>query len=193
MSSHLRFAAWFTAVAGLAVLAACKSPQELPNASIPNSVDMVTLYAVTGTDVGTPSGYSLIGPQVVDIGLPPADPQHWFDFAFNIDSQPVLLPSGTFPGLPNVAGLQVSNAASFDAITIAPINGYVIDKPLVISTGMLVLARSANFLCADGTNHSLYAKLHVLSIDLQARTVAYEVMVDQNCGYISLVPGLPTQ
>jgi hypothetical protein len=129
----------------------------------------------------------------VDVGLPPTDPTQWFDFSFNIDSQPVLLPSGTFPGLPNVAGLQVSDATAFPAITIAPIDGYVIDKPLVISTGILVLARGANFLCADGTNHSLYGKLHVLGINLQARTVTYEVMVDQNCGYISLAPGLPTQ
>jgi hypothetical protein len=42
-------------------------------------------------------------------------------------------------------------------------------------------------------SHSLYGKLHILSIDVPTRTVTYEVMVDQNCGYIALTPGLPTQ
>ena len=141
-------------------------------------MDTVTLYSLSGTPVGTPSGYSLVGPVIIDVGVPPLVPGEWFDFAFNIDSQPVLLPSGTFPGLPNVAGLQVSNATAFPAITLAPVEGYVIDKPLVISVGMLVLVRSRNFLCSDGTNHSFYAKLHVLGINLQARTVTYEVMVE---------------
>ena len=100
-----------------------------------------------------------------------------FDFAFNIDSQPVFIPSGVFPGLPNVAGLQRAVAASFAALTEAPTGGYIFDRPLVISPGMLVLARSATFICADGTNHSLYAKLHVLAIDQVARTVQFEVMV----------------
>jgi len=67
------------------------------------------------------------------------------------------------------------------------------NKPLVISPGMLVLARSATFQCTDGTNHSLYGKLHILAIDFVARTLQFEVTVDQNCGYLGLAPGLPDQ
>jgi hypothetical protein len=189
MPSRCRFATLLIAVAGLTALAACKSPQELPNAQIPNTVDTVTLYALNGTPVGTPSAYALIGPKVVDVGVPPPV----FDFAFNIDGDPVLMPSGTFPGLPNVAGLQRATSPTFGLILTAPIDGYVIDKPLVIGPEALVLMRSATFLCADGTNHSLYGKLHVLDISVTARTVRFEVMVDQNCGYLSLAPGLPVQ
>jgi hypothetical protein len=141
MPPRSRSTAFLIAIAGLVWFAACKSPQDLPNASRPNVVDTLTLYSLSGTDVGTPSGYLLFGPEIVDVGLLPVDPQHWFDFAFNIDAQPVLLPSGTFPGLPNVAGLQPSTAASFNEITTAPVDGYVIDQPLVIATGTLALAR----------------------------------------------------
>jgi hypothetical protein len=188
MPSRCRFAACLTAVAGLALLVACRSPQDLPNATVVNTVDTVTLYALQGTAIGTPSAYALIGPEIVDMGLSAT-----FDFAFNIDSEPVLLPSGVFQGLPNVAALQKSNAPSFDAITKAPTDGYVNNKRLVIGVGMLVLVRSRTFVCTDGTNHSLYGKLHVLAIDVSARTMQFEVTIDQNCGYLGLAPGLPTQ
>src|SRR5882672_6214695 len=112
MPARCRIVACLTAVAGLALLAACKSPQSLPNAQDINQVDTVTLYALSGTPVGTPSAYAVIGPQIVDVGQSAK-----FDFVFNVDSQPVLMPSGTFPGLPNVAGLQRSTATSFNAIT----------------------------------------------------------------------------
>ena len=188
MVYRCRFAAWIAAVTGLALLAACKSPQGLPNAQNANTVDTVTLYALNGTPIGTPSAYALIGPEIIH-----TDQKAVFDFAFNIDSEPALLPSGVFPGLQKTSGLQKSNAPSFAAITMAPTDGYVGDKRLAISTGSLVLLRSRTQICADGTNHSLYGKLHVLAIDVTARTMQFEIVVDQNCGYLSLTPGLPTQ
>jgi hypothetical protein len=188
MPFRCRFAACVTAVAGLALLVACRSPQDLPNAQIPNTIDTVTLYALNDPNPQTPSAYALIGPLIVNTAL-----SSTFDFAFNIDSQPVFMPSGVFPGLPNVAGLQQSNAPSFDALTMASTNGYVNNKPLAISVGTLALVRSRTFRCADGTSHSLYGKLHVLAIDLSAHTVQFEILVDQNCGYLGLTPGLPAQ
>jgi hypothetical protein len=116
-----------------------------------------------------------------------------FDFAFNIDSEPVLLPAGSFPGLQKNSGLQKSNAPSFAAVTMAPTDGYIGDRRLPINIGDVVLLRSLTRLCADGSNHSLFGKLHVLALDLSARTVQFEIIVDQNCGYLSLAPGLPEQ
>jgi hypothetical protein len=187
MPSRCRFAASLTAVAGLALLAACGSSQILANPTFPNTVDTVTLYALSGTDIGTPSAYALIGPEVVYADRTPA-----FDFAFNIDSQSVLLPSGAFPGLQKASGLQKSNA-SFAGLTIAPTDGYVGDRALAISVGTVVLVRSRTQICPDGSTFSLYAKLHVLALDLSARTMQFEVTVDQNCGYLGLEPGLPTR
>ena len=190
MPSRFRFTVCLTTVAGLALFAACKSPQNLPNATIPNQSDTVTLYALSGTAPGTPSGYALIGPAGPLVVY--TERSFTFDFAFDIDSQPKLLPSGTFPTLPNVAGLQKSSAASFFALREAPLDGYVIDQPLVIGPGMLILVRSATQICADGTNHSLYGKMQILEIDYVARTLQFEVMVDRNCGYLNLTPGIPT-
>ena len=188
MPSRCRFAACLTAIAGLALLVACNSSLGLPNAQVPNSVDTVTLYALRGTPVGTPSAYALIGPAIVHTDQSPV-----FDFAFDIDSEPVLLPSGVFPGLQKNSGFQKANAASFAAVTAAPTVGYVGDRRLAISVGTLALVRSRNQICADGSSRALFAKLHVLALDLSARTVRFEVVVDQNCGYLSLLPGLPTQ
>jgi len=188
MPSRCRFTACIIAAAGLVLSAACKSPQDLPNAQIPNTVDTVTLYALSGTPVGTPSAYALIGPEIVY-----TDQRVKFDFAFNIDSQSVLLPSGVFPGLQKNSGLQKATAPSFAALTEAPTGGYVGDRPLAIDVGTLVLLRSATQICPNGASLSLYGKLHVLAIDLSARTVQFEIVVDQNCGYLSLAPGLPTQ
>ena len=187
MPFRCRFAA-LTAAAGLALFAACKSPQDLPNAQVANTVDTVTLYALNGTPIGTPSAFALIPPQIVH-----TDQNAVFDFAFNIDSQAVLIPSGLFPGLQKNSGLQKSNAATFAAVTMAPTDGYVLDKRLVVDVGTIALMRGRTQICADGSNHSLYGKLHVLSLDLSARTIQFEVTVDQNCGYLSLTPGLPSQ
>jgi hypothetical protein len=187
MPSRCRFAACLTTVAGLALLAACRSPQSLPNATIPNTTDTVTLYALRGTPIGTPSAYALIGPEVVH-----TDQTALFDFAFNIDSLAVFLPSGTFSGLQRNSGLQKSSTA-FKDIVMAPTEGYVIDQPLVISVGMVALMRSRSEICSDGQSRALYGKLHILALDLSARTVQFEVVVDQNCGYLGLAPGLPAQ
>lgn len=186
MPSRCRFAAFLTAVAGLVVLGACGSGQNLANATIPNTVDTVTLYALRGTDVGTPSAYALIGPEIVY-----ADQSIVFDFAFNIDSQPELLPSGAFAGLQKTSGL-VRSTSSFGNLTDAPTDGYVGDRAFPISVGTVALVRSRTQICPDGSTFSLYAKLHVLAIDLTARTMQFEVTVDQNCGYLALTPGLPT-
>jgi hypothetical protein len=189
MRSRRRFAACLTAVAGLAVLGACGAGQILANPTILNTVDTVTLYALKGTAIGTPSAYALIGPQIVYADRTPV-----FDFAFNIDSQPapVLLPSGAFPGLENTSGLQTTGTA-FASVTMAPTDNYVGNRALPISVGMVLLLRSRTEICSDGATYSLYGKLHVLAIDLTARTMQFEVTVDQNCGYLGLAPGLPTQ
>ena len=121
------------------------------------------------------------------------DQSTFFDFAYNIDSigEPVLIPGGAL-GLPKDAGLQQSGSA-FDAIANAPTEGYVLDKPLVAAVGKVLLARSRTQTCVDGTKVSWFAKLQVLALDASARTITFQILVDQNCGYIGLAPGLPPQ
>ena len=191
MLSRRCSAACALAVLGLALLAACSDSLGLPPATIANKVDTVTLYALSGTPFTTPSAYALNGAVAVR-----TDQTTAFDFAFNIIdplSQAVLVPSGALR-LPRTPGLQRSSSA-FSAITMAPIDGYDLDNPLVVTPGAVVVVRSRSLSCADGRTESLYAKLRVLAVDTSSavRSIRFEILTDQNCGYLGLQPGLPAQ
>lgn len=182
------------AVVGVAsaVLGACNT-NTLPPPSTANTIDTVTLYALHGTPLTTPSAYSLTGPQVVSTSLSPG-----FDFAFDIDSlqRPVLLPLGAL--VPPVQdsiknpGLQLTTS-TFNAMTLAPTGGYQLTQPLVVAPGNVVLVQSSAQICPDGLTQSLYAKLQVLAVNDSLRTIQFQILVDENCGYLGLAPGLPTQ
>ena len=182
------------AVFGLALLAAaCSDTTGLPAPGVPNVVDSsVSLYALFGTPISSPSAYDInlrsVGRQLVRTDQTPA-----FDFAFNLDSSghPVLLPTGAV-GLGRASGWQLASVP-FDSIKVAPSGGYVFDQPLVVSAGTVAIMRSRSTNCLFGVTVSLYAKLQVVAIDPAARRIDFRILVDQNCGYRGLAPGLPSQ
>jgi len=177
------------AILGFAVLTSCNNSLGLPPAAIANVVDTVTLYALTNTPFYTPSAYSISGAVSVRTDVSTA-----FDFAFDIRARggPQLLPTGA-AGLPTSSGLLVSTQ-SFDAITEAPTQeNYEATTALSVNAGDVVLVRSRPQPCVSISSQPLYAKLHVLTIDQTARTVTFEIMSDQNCGYLGLAPGLPSR
>src|SRR6266550_1170056 len=163
---------WFAptvAVTGLVVLAAaCSDTTGLPAAGIDNVVDTTSLYALFGTPIATPSAYDLTG-RLTGHPLVRTDQTAAFDFAFNFDSlrRPVLLPTGAV-GLGQSSGLQLASVP-FDSIKLAP-------------TG-----------CLFGVTVFSYAKLVVVAVDTTARRIDFRILVDQNCGYRGLAPGIPTQ
>ncbi|HYK83471.1 MAG TPA: hypothetical protein VEU55_10050 [Gemmatimonadales bacterium] len=172
----------------LLLAAACGSSTGLPAAGIPNAVDTVSLYALNDGVVTDPSGFVLQGVQRVRTDQSPA-----VDFAFTFDSlhRPVLLPTQLL-GLGALSSLQRAQTA-FDAITTAPTGGWQPDSAVVADPGAVVLAASRPFTCFTGLTVSLYAKLRVLTVDTTAKRIDFEILVDQNCGYRGLQPGLPTQ
>lgn len=182
----------FTALAALpavAVLAVgCSNTTGLPAPFFTNVVDTVSIWALRGTAIALPSAFSLNGNTTVR-----TDQSTAFDFAFDFDSlgEPALFPLGPL-NLGQLSGLLQTTTA-FNAITIAPTGTYVFDKPLALDTGMVVLVRSRPTTCSFGVTVSLYAKLRVLAVDSTARRLDMEILVDQNCGYRGLQPGLPTQ
>jgi len=189
MPSPRRFVARFAPLIGLALLvAACGDTSNLPAAFFTNVVDTVSLYALRGTALTLPSAYVLQGAQRVR-----TDQTTVLDFAFDFDSlgAPALFPTGAMK-LGTLSGLQRS-AQLFDAIKLAPTGGYTFDQPVTLDTGTVVLVRSRPTLCSFGATLSLYAKLRVLGVDSTARRVRFEILVDQNCGYRGLEPGLPKQ
>jgi hypothetical protein len=116
------------------------------------------------------------------------------DFAFDLDSagRPALYPTGAIH-LGRASGLG-RTTAPFDSITVAPTGGYEFDSALVVGPDSVVLVRSRPTPClVTGVTVSLYAKLRVLGVDEAARRLDFAILVDQNCGYLGLSPGLPTR
>ena len=104
---------------------------------------------------------------------------------------PVVAACGAL-GLPAEPGVLLTDQA-FDALTSAPLEGYVTDSALVVAanTVFVVRSRSSTVQCALAGGLPRYGKFHVLNVDLAARTVTLEMLVDLNCGYRGLEPGTP--
>jgi hypothetical protein len=172
----------------LALAAACSDDNGVGDPTELNVVDTMTLGSLEGTPISTPSGYRITtGPVRTDQTVD-------FEFAYNIRQ----LPDGSYQRvfLPRAAlGLTSTNQAdpglqrreqSFDDITSAPSNGYVVDSAVPVQVGERYLVRS-RVICSIGV--PLYAKLQIISF--RDSTVTFEVLANQNCGFKDLLPGLP--
>ncbi|HJS47803.1 MAG TPA: hypothetical protein VJ773_07450 [Gemmatimonadales bacterium] len=177
------------AAAAVLLAGACDDPNELPNATIPNVVDTVTINAVRGTPPNAPSGFDLVDSRPVRI-----DQTIAFDFIFDFTDalEPVFVPIDLL-GLVSDGSVPpgfIPQAVTFDAITIAVSNGYSQGDTLRVAEGDVLLARS-RLTCSNFGGLPLYGKLHIIDVDAEARQVTFEHLVDLNCGYRGLLPGLP--
>ncbi len=181
------------AVSGaLLVVAACDNPLALPPATDGSVIDTFTLGALRGTPITTPSGYNLLFRQLArtDRGSEP------FDFAFDIDpdNTPLIFTTGAL-GLGASSAIQMSNR-SFADIRVAPLDDYERDSTLAVGVDSIFIIRSTptTFGCVIFIGAlPRYGKFRVLEVDLNARQITLEGLVNVNCGYRSLDPGLPTQ
>ena len=173
----------------LTVAASCGDPLGLPAPAIPNRTDTVSLYALSGTPVTTPSAYIISFRQVARTD----QSQTGFDFTFDIDTtgRPVLLPTKAM-GLPIGSGIQLTQHA-FDSVTIAPTGSYQSDSAVAVDSNDVMILHSRPLVCSFGITSIYYAKLHVLRIDTTAaqRRIDFEILTNINCGYRGLEPGLP--
>ncbi|KPJ93002.1 MAG: hypothetical protein AMS18_06220 [Gemmatimonas sp. SG8_17] len=182
---------WLATLVWLSVwgLSACDSSGGLFPASVPNVIDTVTLYALRGTPLTVPSAFDIIYGESAR-----TEKGEVFDFAFDIDSagNPLILPAGVL-GLAPEAGILPSEE-SFEAIDRAPDRDYTVDSTFTVSTGDVFIARSRNssVLCTYLGSLPRYGKFHVLALDAQERSVTLEFLVNSNCGFRSLEPGIPT-
>jgi len=181
------------ALAAALVVAACgPDVTGLLPAIYPNRTDTVSVYALTGTPVSTPSAYLIVGRQVVR-----TDQNSSFDVAFDIDSSghAVIMPTGAMK-LGRQSGVQVTTTL-FDSVKTAPSSGYQIDSAVVLSVNSVAILHSRAVQCSSDLSpvHNYFAKLHVLDIDTTSgpngRRIQLEVLTDINCGYRGLEPGLP--
>ena len=170
-----------------AFLAACGDPVNLNPPSTANVVDTVQLHALRGTAVALPSGYDVPTKQTIRTDRPN------FDFAFDISDAGVALvyPAGAL-GLGEDPGLLVI-PDTFDNVGTAPIEGYVTTSAVDVAVDVVFVVRSrpAGNGCTFTGALPRYGKFRVLSLDPVARTITLENLVNQNCGYRDLLPGLP--
>ena len=167
--------------------AACSDSNDLAPATNENIERTDTLWALVGTPVATPSGFSVEGSRRVRTDLS-VD----FDFAYNIESD------GSHVFLPRAAlGIDTANAVnpgfvarseSFEAITTPPSGGFITDVAVPVAVGQRYVVRS-RITCNLGVPK--YAKLEILTFDETARIVTFRVLANDNCGFRSLEPGLP--
>lgn len=172
----------------VAAALACGSETTIAPPQFANVVDTTILYALTGTPIGTPSGFDGVQGTTVrtDLNSP-------FDFAVDLaaNGDVQLLPAGAL-GYFEEPGLLISTQ-TFDAVVSAPLDGYVLDSALTATTGSVFVlrSRSSSAFCTSTGALPRYGKFQVLAIDPAQRTVTLEFLIDRNCGYRGLEPGLP--
>jgi len=177
----------FCLVSALAVVAAaCDETVGLPPAGLANSEDTVSLYALDGTPLALPSGYNIQGKTALR-----TDQTTAFDFAFNITppGQAVLLPTGAL-GLGRGSGIQLQGVP-FDSVKTAPTGAYTDTAAVAVDSGTVAVVHSRPSQCLYGAVVFYYGKVQVLRVDTVARRIDFRVLVDQNCGYRDLEPGIP--
>lgn len=161
-------------------------------ASLPTTSDSGVVYAINGAPPGAPSAL-----HVFSGTLQAADANFAFDVAFDIDANGnvVVLPQrAVASGLAttHAVGLQTVTT-SYDALTSAPKSGYRADTALVTTVNRVIVVQSqdANACGVSLTGTTLYAKLVVTAVDLQARQLTLKFTTDPNCGFFSFASGLP--
>ncbi len=178
------------ALIALAIVAgACSNSNSLGPASDPNIIDTVTIYALHDTPVTLPSGFSIADRLAVR-----TDESAAFDFVFNIDAvgQPVFLPLAVL-GMGSTSANPGFKATTktFDEIIVADRDNYVTEDTVAFAAGDRFFARS-RVVCTS-LSVPRYGKIEVLSIDPEARAVTFRYLVDVNCGYVGLQPGIPEE
>jgi hypothetical protein len=177
-----------------AIVSACGDPTNL-KASLFNTVDTLSVYALSGTPPTYPSGISIVARQAVRV-----DGFAGFDVAFDINSsgQAVIYPvklvvasaGGARPvGLQKVPG-------TFETVLDAPKSGFQTDSAVVAGVGEVVVMESTHNsngdVCSFSLSPNLYGKISIESIDLVARIIKIRLGVDPNCGFRSFADGVPT-
>jgi len=183
------------AVGGItaALISACGDPTAL-KASLLNSVDTLSVFALSGTPPNYPSGVALLSRQPVHV-----DGFALFDVAFDInaDGNAVVYPVKLIVASGSSRPVAMQRVAEpFDAVTEAPKTNYQSDSALVATIGQTIVVQSAHNasadLCQFALNPNIYAKLSVDSVNLASRTIYFKMGLDPNCGFRSFADGVPT-
>jgi hypothetical protein len=201
MTAQLR-AGLAAATLAAAAMLACGDPLG-PEARFETYADTVALYALNGAPRGAPTAIRIIAGAAGGTAAVFTDAAFGIDVAVDIDEQgrPRLYPvrdiASPLIGLfsptaaPHQVGIQRTTDA-FDDIARAPNNGYVRDSAVTVAVGEVVLIESLDPIACPTLFAPIYAKMVIDSIRPATRQVFLRITGDPNCGFRSLIPGVPT-
>ena len=172
------------------VLSGCGDSTGLGNPIFINAIDTTTLFSLSRSPVPSPSAYDIVAaaPTRLELGLQ-------YDFAFDFDSANVAtILTAQLLGTLVESGLR-STKTSFDSIARAPLDGYVQDSLMTLAVDDVFLAQSRRVSdnCGFLISFPRYGKFRVIAIDVQAGTITLETLVNRNCGFRDLEPGIPVK
>ena len=172
------------AVLTLGVGVGCDDPFEQLRRPVPDIPGEATLVDFREGPFREPSAFDLVLERLVRVDLSP----NW-DFLFVIDEsgQAAFVPFGAVAEEDALSGLQ-KVTDTFEGLRQAPSEGYEREAAVPISGGDVLAAVSrqdpgSRFQCRH------FAKLEILALDLQERTVRFRFLVNPNCETRALVPG----
>lgn len=169
--------------------AACEDPFKI-TANSPNIDESFELWALSGSPAAYPAG--ILVPQASVVRL---DAAGSFDLAFDIDAEGRLLvyPVGTI--VSPIAGTREvqfqRGVGAFNAIVEAPRTGWTSDSVLTVNEGQSFLVKVTTLFCQYEFQQQVYAKFYVDSVIPADRRIRLSARVNPNCGFRSLLSGIP--
>jgi hypothetical protein len=175
----------------LAVLSvtACDDPFEQV-ASRPTVNVVLESWALTGAPPAYPT--ALVVPLYSMIR---ADAAATFDIAFDIDADGRLMVLPVSKVVSAVGGDRtigiMRGTGTYSSIVEAPRTGWVYDSIMTVNPGATFLVRVQTLYCQFDFRQDIYAKFYVDSVIPEERRIRLLGRVNPNCGYRSLLEGIP--
>lgn len=189
LARRLRRGLLLGAVAALAGAAACDDPFKL-RAQSPNLDNTFEFWALTGSPAAFPS--ALLVPQATAVRL---DAGGSFDLAFDIDAdgRVRVYPVGSV--VAPIAGTRavefLRGTGPYNTIVEAPRTGWLTDSVLIVNEGASFLVKVTTQFCQYELQQVVYAKFFVDSVIPAERRMKISARINPNCGFRSLLSGIP--
>ena len=173
-----------TAIA-IVVISACGDSTEPILLPLPENAERALLTDFISGSLLDPSAFDLIARHVIRTDLVSG-----WDFVFYLDENegPVLVSRGAYTeDEDNESGIQIA-LSSFDDLTEAPEDGYVVLDPVQISVGDVVVGRSRQDLNYGSLRCRYFGKFIIDAIDETEGTLTLSHLVNPNCESRNLDP-----
>jgi hypothetical protein len=189
---QVRLSALLVAVAAVAAMDGCTDTTAF-RAQFANDERELTAYALNGTAPTLPAVVSVRAGDVTRVNQ-----NTLFDFAFDMDGFGAVTVysarrvTGELSSVSRV-GFQIDSVHLYEQITKAPTSGYAYDTVLALTTGQTLLVDVIEPSCQGQSflGFNIRAKLTIDSVDATRRAVFFRMLPNPNCGFRSLLEGIP--